>query len=136
MRLAAKGSVCGRELRGSCAVGQDNPAGEGAPGGGRATARYYRADQLLPGERFGHVIGHARLPGRLLVSHVGAGRQHDHGNRGRPFVGLELLENLQPIGVGQHQIQHHDIGQELARQHHGLRPGAPLAYLKTRRLQL
>src|SRR3954453_715438 len=75
--------------------------------GGAAQDRLDASDQLARVERLGQVVVGAHLEPDDLVDVVVAGGQHqDWHVRG----GADLPAHLEPVDVGQHQVEHHQVG--------------------------
>ncbi len=75
--------------------------------------------QLLRVERLGQVIVRADLQPDDLVGDLVAGGQHDD----RHLALLpDLLAQGEPVGAGQHDVEDHQVGLDLAEASHRLRP--------------
>ena len=95
----------------------DGEVAEAAGGGGEcgpapapARAAQHRldaGDQLAWREGFGQVVVRADREADQLIHLIGTGRQHDDVRIGE---GTELAANFQPVHLGEHQVEHDDVG--------------------------
>src|SRR2546426_3120380 len=76
---------------------------------GGADVRLDAREQLAHAERLGDEVRRAeaeRLHGRLLGRH---GRDHQHREVPEPVVGLHLLEQLQAVDLGHHDVEEQEL---------------------------
>jgi hypothetical protein len=75
------------------------------PAKDRVDARH----QLADGKRLGHVVVGARIQAADLVAVLRSRGQHDDRQHG--IGSADLLAHREPVDVGQHQVQDHQIGE-------------------------
>ena len=89
---------------------------------GPAQHRAHPGDELLEAERLGDVVVAAdRESLHLLLGGVAGGQEHD---RHVVPVGPEPLHDREPVAVGEHDVEHHEVGAELLRRPQRVGAGA------------
>lgn len=90
-----------------------SPAGRGRRRGA-AQKRVHATDQLHHAEGLGQVIVGARIKAAYLVELGAFRREHHDGKELRRRVLAQAAENLEPIDLGQHDVEQHQIGKRFS----------------------
>jgi hypothetical protein len=88
-------------------------------------------EQILRTERLGDIVIHlGDVQAKDFIDALCLGRDDDHRNVPRRFLGFHLLIYFPAIHVGHHQVEQHKIGQLLADGLQAFRPAGCAGYFE------